>query len=103
MAKHAEAAADGEAKPKSKTPIVLIAVVAAVALLLGGGAAWFLLGNKGEQHAAAEKPKPKHAAAAPVFVTLEPFVLNLSGDVQHYLQLGIDLRVVDSHVPDQIK
>jgi flagellar FliL protein len=38
-----------------------------------------------------------------VFVTLEPFVVNLAGDVQHYLQVGIDLRVVDGHVTDQIK
>jgi flagellar FliL protein len=30
-------------------------------------------------------------------------VVNLSGDVQHYLQVGIDLRVVDNHVNDQIK
>ena len=38
-----------------------------------------------------------------MFVTLEPFVVNLAGDVQHYLQVGIDLRIVDDHVNDQIK
>jgi flagellar FliL protein len=103
MAKPPEAAGDGEAKPRSKSPIVMIAAVAAVALCIGVGAAWFLVGHKSEQHAAADKPKPKHTSAAPVFVTLEPFVVNLSGDVQHYLQVAVDLRVMDTHVPDQIK
>jgi len=38
-----------------------------------------------------------------VFVTLEPFVVNLAGEVQHYLQVGIDLKVAEPAVGDQIK
>jgi flagellar FliL protein len=104
MAKHSETPAEGEDSGKSKKrPLILIGVVAVLALLIGGGVAWFFMGHKSEPHAAVGDAKPKHAAGAPVFVTLEPFVVNLAGDVQHYLQVGIDLRVVDGHVPDQIK
>ncbi len=39
----------------------------------------------------------------PVFVTLEPFVVNLAGEVQHYLQVGIDLKVAEAKVGDRIK
>ena len=50
------------------------------------------------------RPRPNPSTLnAPVFVTLEPFVVNLAGDVQHYLQVGIDLRILDDHVNDQIK
>ena len=104
MAKHSETPAEGEDSGKAKRkPLLMIGVVGALALLIGGGVVWFLMGHKSEPHAAATEAKPKHAAGAPVFVTLEPFVVNLAGDVQHYLQVGIDLRVVDGHVPDQIK
>jgi len=102
MAKHSEPSTEAasSAKPK-KSPLILIGVVAVLALAIGGGAAWFFLGHKSDPNAAAEA-KAKHIKA-PVFVTLEPFVVNLAGDVQHYLQVGIDLRIVDDHVNDQIK
>ena len=104
MAKHSDAPAEGDASPKAKkSPLLLIVGVALLALALGGGAAWFFLGHKSQPQTAAAETTSKHSASAPVFVTLEPFVVNLAGDVQHYLQVGIDLRVVDSHVTDQIK
>lgn len=104
MAKQTEAAAPEAAAPAKsggKKGILIIAAVAVLMLAIGGGGAWFFLGHKSAAPHA-EAPKPKHAAA-PVFVTLEPFVINLAGDVQHYLQVGIDLRVVDNSVSDQIK
>jgi flagellar FliL protein len=97
MAKSNEAPA--ESKPaKSKKPMLLIGIVV-LALIIGGGAAWFFLGGKPSSGAVA-KPKPP---APPVFLTLEPFVVNLAGDVQHFLQVGIDLRVADNAVSEQIK
>ncbi len=30
-------------------------------------------------------------------------MVNLAGEVQHYLQVGIDLKIADDHVKDQIK
>ena len=82
---------------------LLLAIIAATVLLLagGGGAVWvFLSKGDGEHAAEAEKPRPKHP---PKFVTLEPFVVNLSGEVQHYLQVGIDLKVAEAVTEDQIK
>jgi len=102
MAKHNDAPAEGNASANAKKSPLLLIGVALFALVVGGGAAWFFLGHKTQPPAGAAEAKPKHTSA-PVFVTLEPFVVNLAGDVQHYLQVGIDLRVVDTHVPDQIK
>jgi flagellar FliL protein len=96
MAKHSDT--DGEAKAKSKSPLMLIGV-AVFALILGGGAAWFFVGHKSDSRA---EVKAKHTSA-PVFITLEPFVVNLAGDTQRFLQVGIDLRIIDPHVSDQIK
>jgi flagellar FliL protein len=98
QAKHSEAPADSTPAGIKKKPVLILAMVAVLALTVGGGAAWFFLGKKSGHEVA--KPKP---AAPPVFLTLEPFVVNLSGDVQHFLQVGIDLRVADGNVSDQIK
>src|SRR5262249_13074967 len=94
-----DSSAGGGAHAKAKKSPLLLIAVALFALLGGGGAGWYFLGHKSDAHSAQE---PKHGAA-PIFVTLEPFVVNLAGDTQHYLQVGIDLRVVDPHLPDQIK
>ena len=104
MAKQDDTQSHG-APPKAggKKSLLMGAAIAVVALAIGVGGAWFFLGHKGggDEHAQA-KPKPK-PTAAPLFVTLEPFVVNLAGDVQHFLQVGIDLRVADNSVSDQIK
>src|SRR6185436_13147250 len=100
MAKHSETPAEADAPAKAKkSPLVLIGV-AVGALLLGGGAAWYFAGHKSDPHPGQEA-KPKHTVA-PIFVTLEPFVVNLAGDSGRFLQVGIDLRVIDPHVRDQI-
>ena len=101
MAKHSEPSAEAASSAKQKKSPIMLIGVAVLALAIGGGAAWFFVGHKSGGDAAAEA-KPKHLKA-PVFVTLEPFVVNLAGDVQHYLQVGIDLRILDDHVNDQIK
>lgn len=104
MSDKTEAKPEGEGGGgKGKKKGLLIAIIAGVVVLLagGGGAAWFFLSKGKEEHAAeAEKPKPR---TPPVFVTLEPFVVNLAGEVQHYLQVGIDLKVSEAGVGDQIK
>jgi len=103
MSDKTEAKSEGEAGGgKKKKGLLIIAIVGLVVLLAGGsGAAWFFMSKGKEDHAAeAEKPKPK---SPPVFVTLEPFVVNLAGEVQHYLQVGIDLKVAEPAVGDQIK
>jgi flagellar FliL protein len=89
-------------KPAGKKRLLIGAVVAAVLLVVGGGAAWLVFGYKGDPHAAQAKAKAR-PSAPPMFLTLEPFVVNLAGDVQHFLQVGIDLRVADSSVSEQVK
>ncbi len=101
MAKHTEASTEAPSSAKSKKSSLVLIGVATLALMIGGGAAWFFVGGKSDPNVAAPA-KPKHIKP-PVFVTLEPFVVNLAGDVQHYLQVGIDLRIADDHVNDQIK
>ena len=103
MAKHSEAQADSEEQSGGKKPKgkLLVVVAALVVLALGGGvAAWFLLSGKPADHA---KPAVAIPSGPPLFVTLEPFVVNLAGESERYVQIGIDLKVADSHVPDKIK
>lgn len=102
MAKEPEAAAAPPAGKKKK-PILLIAIVAVV-LLAGGGAAFFLLGgkkDKGGEHA--EEAAEEHAKP-PVYVTLEPFTVNLTSEgAERFLQVGIDLKVSAPDIADKVK
>ena len=87
-------------------------------LVLGGGAAFFLLkkkhgdaedGEGGEEAAQVEKkPKREHKKEdpkhPPVFVALDPFVVNLTDrDTDRYAQIGITLQVEDDKASEQIK
>ncbi len=98
MAKQSDAAADAAEPPKKKARWLIPAVSGLVLLAGGGGAAWYFLAHKSAERAPVAKP-----AAPPIFVTLEPYVVNLAGDVDHYVQVGIDLKVADAHVGDKIK
>lgn len=89
-----------EEPPKKKGKLLLVLGVALVLGGAGGGAAWYFTqsGAKSAGHKE-EKPKP------PVFVTLETFTVNLQSDggSEHYLQVGIDLKVTDPSVVDLVK
>ena len=103
MAKQDDTQSNGAPhKDGGKKGLLMGVAIAVVALAIGVGGAWFFFGHKGggDEHG---QSKPKRSATAPIFVTLEPFVVNLAGDVQHFLQVGIDLRVADNSVSDQIK
>jgi flagellar protein FliL len=111
-AKPAEAPAAGGGKKKGLMIIIIAAVLVAG---LGGGGAWYFLGHKKADAAEADdeggghKPdkKKKHGkkdADKPVFVTLESATVNLADPgAEHFMQIGIDLRVADAHVADDIK
>ncbi|GAB3537602.1 flagellar basal body-associated protein FliL [Noviherbaspirillum agri] len=91
-------AAGAAGAPKSKKKLFVI--IGAVALLAGGaGGAWFFMNQK------AEPDQPKEVAPAPpVFVTLEPFTVNLqSDDGERYLQVAFTLQVGSQEQIDQIK
>jgi flagellar protein FliL len=114
MAKEAKPEAEtAEAAPPKKSKKLLIIIVAAVVLLLGiGGGAFYLLrshaaqqaeeGDGSEKAQAAKKKDTK--IAAPVYVALDPFTVNLvpeNGD--QFLQLIISVEVTDQHVGDRVK
>jgi flagellar FliL protein len=121
----AAAAADAaEVLPRKgkKKLIILIAAVVALLIVAGGGAAFYLK-QKAAAEAAAEAEDEdgdqadtgrKHAAKAghkkddkrvpPVFVPLDPFVVNLADrEADRFAQVGITLEVADAHVGDEIK
>ena len=87
-----------QVKPKKKSWLLKI-VLALLVLAGGGGAAWDAMEQpSATPEAAAPKEKP------PVFVTLEPFTVNLqpeNGD--QYLQVGLVLKVAEPATVDAVK
>jgi len=98
----APAAAAGAPPPKKSKMLLIVIAVVVVALAGGGGGAWLFLRAKSH-----DAPPAEHAAPVkkpPVFVTLEPFVVNLipeNGD--HYLQIGLVYQVIDDKAVDSMK
>ncbi len=111
----AEAAAPKNGKKK------LIIIIAAVLLVVmaGGGAAVFMMKKKAAAEAAAaeaedsgdapaeeapaEHKKDEHKAP-PVFVPLDPFVVNLADrDAERFAQIGVTLQVEDAKFAEEIK
>ena len=116
MAKDAKPEAEvAEVAPPKKSKKRLIIIAAALVLFLGiaGSAAFFLMkGHPSQEGAdgevAAEKAKVDKKKggkeAAPVYVALEAFTVNLvpeNGD--QFLQLVISVEVTDLHVGDRLK
>ena len=95
-----EEVAAEEPPKKKKGKLLLVIAILFVLGGVGGGTAWYFTpsGAKQVEHKD-EKPKP------PVFVTLESFTVNLQaeGGSDHYLQVGIDLKVTDETVVDLVK
>jgi len=101
-----------EAAPPAKKKRSLLKMLLLLTLPLGGagGAAWYFL----QDHESAPAPKPGAAKAAtaksvsskpPVFVTLEPFTVNLQHEEAspQYLQVGLALKVTEPAFADAIK
>jgi len=117
-----EAAADGAPPKKGKKKLIII--VAAALLLLGGGGGgyyFFVMKKQAAEAAAAaaaaeasddgeEKAAPVHKTvkvdpkAAPTYVPLDPFVVNLADkDADRFAQIGVTLQVDDAKFADQMK
>ncbi len=117
----AKAKTDDEAPKKGGKKKLIIIIAAAVALLGGGGGGYLFYAKKkaAEAEAAAaeaedgegHKPAPKKVAkkptdkhAAPVYMPLDPFVVNIADEeAERYLQLGITLELDDAKTGDEIK
>ena len=98
----AEAPKDGAA-PKKGGKKLLIAAIAGVVLLAGGGAgAYFWMKGGQDEEAAAAKAEEKRKAAR-VFVTLDPFVVNLADrESERYAQVGVVLEVEGKEVETKL-
>jgi flagellar FliL protein len=116
MAKDAKPAEEGAevAPKKSKKLLIIILAVVLLVVLAGGGAAFMLLKKgdheEGDEEVAEETAKPKkkdkkkEAQAAPVFINLDPFTVNLvpeTGD--QYLQVILSLELDDPTADAQLK
>jgi flagellar FliL protein len=110
----AAAAADANAgkKPGGMKKIVILIAVAAIVLGGGGvGALLFLKKQKAAAEADGEDDAPvahvekkREKNAHPVFVPMDPFVINLADhDTDRYAQIGITLEVPDEKVSEEIK
>lgn len=102
--------------PKGKKKLIIIVLALVLLLVLGGGAAFFLLKKQsadgedgGDDTAQVEKkPKREHKKEdpkhPPVFVPLDPFVVNLADrDSDRYAQIGVTLQVEDEKAGEEIK
>jgi flagellar protein FliL len=80
--------------------ILLLVGVALVAAGGAGAAVYFLVPRPGVAHQAQAAPP----AAAPTFFALDPFTVNLQSDdgAQHYLRIGLSLKLTDPHAQAQI-
>jgi flagellar FliL protein len=107
----ADAGAEDSAPPKKKRSLLKIVLLLTPLLAIAAGAAFYFLQD--EQPAETDKRAPAKGAKAakqepakpPVFVTLEPFTVNLQhGDSSsQYLQVGLVLKISDDAVAEAIK
>lgn len=114
MAKDAKPVEEGAEAPKKKSNKLLIIILAAVlVLVLGGGGAAYMLLKKGD-HAdddetadETEKPAAKKKDGhelPPVFVSLEPFTVNLVSETgDQYLQVALSVEIDDPLVEAEVK
>jgi flagellar protein FliL len=124
--KKAEAPAEGDAAPKSKKKLIMFIGIGVVVLaIIAAGAAFMLMGKKSaddeeggdEEHAEESdhkkgKGKDKEGkdghAALPTFYKFDkPFTVRLAatpeGAGEGYLQLEVQLKLLDAHGVDAIK
>jgi flagellar FliL protein len=109
----ATAAAPADAAPKGKSKLLVILVAVFGLLAAGGGGAAFFFHKKAADSEAskdddsadakAEKKKGKKGEKPPVFSTLENFTVNLSGEGDHFMQLGVVLQLKDEETSEKVK
>lgn len=113
MAKDAKPVEEGAEAPKKSKKLLIIIVAAVLVLVLAGGGAFMLLkkgdhpedGDDATEETAKPKKKDKKAeAAAPIFINLETFTVNLipeTGD--QYLQVVLALELEDATADAALK
>ena len=115
----APAVVDAEvvAPKKGKKKLIIIVAAVLAVLLIGGGVAAYVLkqkaaaaeaaaeGEDGDAPAAKEEhAKKDEHKAPPVFVALDPFVVNLADrEAERFAQIGVTLQVDDAKFADELK
>ncbi len=109
----AGAGTEDAAPPKKKRSLLKIALLLTPLLAIAGGGAFYFLQDQqpadAGKHGAAKGAKAANAkqepAKPPVFVTLDPFTVNLQhGDSSsQYLQVGLVLKITDDAAAEAIK
>ena len=109
--------AEGNAPKKGSKKLLIIVAVVVVVLLLAGVGAFLLMkknmaheeGDEGDAAAQVEEakaPTKKKPAsdAPPIFVPLDPFIVNLADrETERFAQIGINLQVDDAKVGEDMK
>ena len=86
--------------PKKKNTLIMIIVVVTIALASGVGATWLLLKDQ-IQAAGGDATKPVLPTS---FLDLDVFTVNLQPeDGNHYLQVGLTIKILQTKVGDTIK
>ena len=74
---------------------MLIGIIGA--LVIAGAGGWFYM------HGMPAVQASESASIKPVFVTLDPFTVNLAGSEEHFLQVGLVYQVTGQAVADHMK
>ncbi|PKO24498.1 MAG: flagellar basal body-associated protein FliL [Betaproteobacteria bacterium HGW-Betaproteobacteria-8] len=96
----------GEVNPEKSSKSRLIMIIVVILILLGGGgAAWYFMQPQAAGKGKSEvKEEAKAETAAPVFMTLETFTVNLLPDPgEQYLQTDISLQLSKASNEELIK
>ncbi len=105
-------AVEAPAPARGKKKLIIIVAAAVLALAAAGVAAAFLmkkgadaeLAEDGDEADPAQTAAGPGTLAAPVFVPLDPFTVNLADrQADRYAQVGVTLQIDDSKTGDQIK
>ena len=93
---------------KSKTKLIIIIAAAVVIVAGAAGGAFMFLHNSAAGPTSAEGKKKEtkgEPAKAPVFVTLDPFTVNLQSEngTDQFLQVALTLQVPDATQEEMIK
>lgn len=112
-------AGDAPAPKKGKKKLIIIIAAVLLVVLAGGGAAVYMMKQKAAAAEAAaaegedgedvapdqeEHAKKDEHKGPPVFVPLDPFVVNLADrDTERYAQIGITLQIDEAKFADELK
>jgi flagellar FliL protein len=101
----AKGAEPAEAPKQSKKLLIIVIIVGVLLLVIAGGAgAYFLLASKNHASQDGDHASSGETSKAPVFVNIEPYVVNLqeeNGD--QFLQVALTLQVNDEGTAEAIK